>query len=282
MAFSESLTVRILGDSSGLQRELSRVLQSIDDLHQRVESTTRATGQVGTALSRISQATSPLQQVSSLLTRISQQSRLLSQQPVNLNVTPAINSLQRLMQSISAVAIQLRNLSAVSAVSSMPSFTPMVGPSVTSPTTRRMASGGLIVGPSGIDRIPTQLTAGEYVLNQQTVQTLGHSFVEQLNRRPETILGTTQLRSTVPLNDLQRSTAPSTTSRTSFQPVHTTTPGSGVNVSPVRAARTPEAINQTTSNHFGGITVVVNQVSEVGELVQRIEQQQRALRNRRG
>jgi len=282
MAFSESLTVRILGDSSGLQRELSRVLQSIDDLHRRIESTTQATGQIGTALSRVSQATGPLQQVSSLLARISLQARSLSQQPVNLNVTPALNSLQRLMQSISAVASQLHNLAAASAVSSMPTFAPLVGPSVAAPNTRRMASGGLIVGPTGIDKIPAQLTAGEYVLNQQTVQTLGPSFVDQLNQRPESILSTTQLRSTIPWNDLQRNAAPSATSRTSFKAAHATASGHGANVSPVRASHASEAINQTTSNHFGGITVVVNQAGEVSELVQRIEQQQRALRNRRG
>ena len=98
MSYSESLTVRILGDSSGLQRELDSVMQSLSTLQRDIESASRAGARIGDALSRVSRATGPLRQVSSLLTGVSQQARALSAQAISLNLAPAIAALQRLNQ----------------------------------------------------------------------------------------------------------------------------------------------------------------------------------------
>lgn len=176
--FTESLTIRILGDSSGLRRELEDVLRRLDALRQRIADVGSAGQQLAKSFSGLSQATTPLQQLSKLLTQITQQIRALSQTPIALNVQPALASLQRLFAMIEAVAARLRMISVLP--------TPYVGnPISTGPALPpKFAAGGLVLGPTGVDRIPALLTAGEFVLNRQTVAALGTDLLNSLNTSP--------------------------------------------------------------------------------------------------
>lgn len=271
--YSESLTVRILGDSSGLQQELSQIEQAISQLHDRISSTSQAGQQIGTALSRVSNATGPLQQISTLLSRITQQARSLSQQPITLNVRPAIAALNQLMQAINQVANQLRTLSLGGGGGGgrVPTAPPAGGG--VDRVGRPFAGGGLVTGPSGIDRITTRLTAGEFVLNRSSVETLGHSFVSQLNQRPESILSDS--RSQRPSLPAPLPVAPTSPRSRTRQPA--LSPSGTTSVIQHQSETTLQTIN-----HFGGVSVHLQQMVDLPELLSSIESRQSALRNRRG
>lgn len=111
MPATESLTIEIQGDSSGLSQALDSALEKIDSLQSAAEGASNAAGGVGARLANVSAAIQPLQLVSQQLMRISQQAQVLSQQSISLNVQPALSALQSLMSAIQAVASQLRTLS---------------------------------------------------------------------------------------------------------------------------------------------------------------------------
>ena len=174
--FTESLTVRILGDSSDLQRELSSVVSQLEEFQSRLADAGDGSRELSEGLRDVGQAGAPLRQLSSQLSGVQRQIQQLSGQTVTLNVQPALASLAQLSASIQAVLAQLAQLSGVRAV-------PGVGGSGR-PT--RMppgfAEGGLVEGAPGIDVIPAFLTAGEFVLNRESTQRLGTTFLTALNQ----------------------------------------------------------------------------------------------------
>jgi hypothetical protein len=174
MPFSESLTVRILGDSSQLRSELSQTVVQLQSLQERVNGLTTAGQQIGQSFSRLEGAMRPLQQLSQLLTQVTGQIRALSQQPVTLDVQPAMQALQALIQAIEAAIARLRMLGAVKAA------VPGAGGGGGGPAVR-LAAGGYVVGPPGADRVPAMLTAGEFVLSREATLALGAGFLGSLN-----------------------------------------------------------------------------------------------------
>lgn len=179
MSFSESLTVRILGDSSQLQRELDTVLQRFENLKSRISEASNLSRQFSSSLSRLSQVSGPLQQVGNLLSRIAQQLQLISQRPVTVNVNSALQSLNQLTAAAQQAAASIQAISAMSAIGTVP------GGTITNPTSggapRLLASGGLVTGAPGIDRVPARLTAGEFVMSRSATERLGLGFLERLN-----------------------------------------------------------------------------------------------------
>ncbi len=111
MPATESLTIEILGDSSGLSQALDDALSRVESLQSAADSAADAAGGIGGRLATVSTALQPLQQVSQQLSRISQQASALAQQPISLNVQPALSALQSLMAAIQAVAAQLQAIS---------------------------------------------------------------------------------------------------------------------------------------------------------------------------
>jgi hypothetical protein len=190
MSFSESLTVRILGDSSQLQDELRSVSDQFDQLQRRMSEVSQGAQRIGQAFRQLSSATRPLQQLHQLLGQIHQQLRAISQQPVTLNVQPALQALQSLLKMAQAVAAQLQALGGIGVPMGAPGGFPgmMGGGHVPAPAgggPRGMISGGLVAGPPGIDRVPVRLTAGEFVLRREVVQRLGGTLLDRLNRTPD-------------------------------------------------------------------------------------------------
>lgn len=175
--FTESLTVQILGDSSELQRELEQVAEGLDELQSRLSEASDAGRQIGEGLGRAQAAIAPLNQVSTLLNQISGQARQLSQQPITLNVQPALNALAQLSAMIQQVAAQLRTLGAGGGAAVPDVARP---PRMPAPVPG-FAGGGLVDGPAGIDQVPTWLTAGEFVINQESTRRLGTTFLNALN-----------------------------------------------------------------------------------------------------
>ena len=97
--FSESLTVRIVGDSRHLDRELGNVVRRLTDFENRLQRVSGFRDLFGGMSRQISALSRPLQGVNQLLGQIGQQLVLLSQYPVTLNVTPALVSLQRSLRA---------------------------------------------------------------------------------------------------------------------------------------------------------------------------------------
>lgn len=265
MSFSESLTVRILGDSSELQRELDSVLNRFDELKSQISETSNSARQFSSSFNRLSQALGPLQQVSQLIARIGQQLQSISQRPVSLNVAPALQSLQQLSRAAQGAAAAIQAIPPIPALGGG-SPTPL---GVAGPTQApvRLASGGLVSGPSGIDRIPAQLSAGEYVLNRDSVATLGLSFLERMNSSPRRVL------------DL--STTPQSKPTSRSVPKFNAFTGAQKSARRLDSARTISQSSQT-NNHFGGITIQVTSPADSEELVRNFQLQGIGRRIRQG
>ena len=179
--FTESLTIRILGDSSHLQNALDGVTRRLSDLQSRLSQIGNIEQQIGRTVGRFSRLTRPLEEVSRLLDRIANQARLLGRIPINLNVAPAINSLNVLSRMIDQIAVKARLLS-IGGIGGGGFPLPSPG------RVPRFADGGLVSGPGGIDQIPALLTAGEFVIRQPVVQQLGATFLSALNQNLRGVL----------------------------------------------------------------------------------------------
>ncbi|HVJ84975.1 MAG TPA: hypothetical protein VM452_04975 [Caulifigura sp.] len=186
--FTESLTVRILGDSSDLQRELESVLSQLDEFQSRLGEVGDGSRELADGLRGVGDAGAPLRQISTQLTNVQRQAQQLSGQTITLNVQPALVSLGQLSASIQAVMAQLAQLSAMSAAPAMG------GAGRPMRMGAGFSDGGPVEGPAGLDAVPAWLTAGEFVLNRDSTQRLGTTFLTALNRGS---IGTaTQTRST--------------------------------------------------------------------------------------
>ncbi|MEZ6065178.1 MAG: hypothetical protein R3B90_05610 [Planctomycetaceae bacterium] len=108
--FTESLTVHILGDSSGLRAELEGALHGLNEFQSRLTSITSSGDQLASSLGGVGKVGPALQSVSQLLNRITTQIRLLGQSPVTIDVSPALAALQRLLGMIELAAARLKQL----------------------------------------------------------------------------------------------------------------------------------------------------------------------------
>lgn len=302
----ESLTVQILGDSSGLQQELNSVADLLDQLEQQLFAATDGAEEFGNALGGLSAAVEPLQALSQELLLINQQVQQISSQPVTLNVQPALDALTQLMQSVQGVAAQLAALSAASLPGPLAGFPgmPFGGQGGGPFMPRAYASGGIVTGPGGIDQVAARLTAGEFVLNQHAVATLGVNQLDRWNRgtdlRPvtmpneltavepvrlppvfatgETLPTEPQKREVAPLPapipDLSRplSVVPVPAMAGPAQPAPARTSNSPIDPSPVLQ----------TMNHFGGIEIHVQELADASTLMQDLRRQGIGARHRWG
>jgi len=291
MAFSESLTVRILGDSSELQSELDSVLDRFNELKSKISETSNSARQFSSSFSRLSQAIGPLQQVSQLIAKIGQQIQSISRRPITLNVGPALQSLQQLSRAAQQTAAAIR------AIPSMPSVGPATGP-VPDPggggggfSPRNYASGGLVSGPSGIDRVPTNLTAGEYVINRSAVELLGLGFLEQLNASPnrfnQVATPARSLETSSGRGGKQKSPTNSSAMIPSLQVARTSpsfksSQNRNSNSLGSAALSRDTSHNSQTNNHFGGITIQVSDQAESESLLRNLQLQGLGRRIRQG
>jgi hypothetical protein len=261
MPLTESLTVRILGDSSQLRRELSSVAAEIEALQERLSEAGNAGRMLTETFGRASSGLGGLQQLSAMLDRIIQQVQLLSRQPITLNVQPALGALQQLMSAAQRTALQLRALS----------MTSRAGAFVPAETAggQGFAAGGLVTGPGGIDQIPARLTAGEFVLNREAAAALGESFLDRLNRGKARAR---EVSTATPVADALRRTLPAMPAEIGSATVNRVHPA---------AMHPVPAISQST-NHFGGIEIHVREATDVDNLLLDLRRRGIGLRNRRG
>jgi hypothetical protein len=243
--FTESLTVRILGDSSGLQRELEGVLSLLAGFRESVSSIADAGQSAVAGLSAIEGASAPLQQVSKLIATITRQLQVLAQTPVTINVAPALGALQRLLGIVDLVASRLRMLSAGSGAGGM------------LPAAGGAASKGLApspgVGSSGSMSVSGVAGAGGF--NTASALAVAPRFDVLSALQPG--------RGSVASAGGTASLDPTATRRA------TGAGGSSVT-------------GPSTTNHFGGITINVREAADLNGVVRDLRLQGIHLRNRRG
>ena len=175
---SESLTVRILGDSSGLQRELSAVARQIEEFRRRMSQVTELSQRVGRMSGLPSEMQGGLEGVTAELSGIRELIGQINSTPLVIDVTPALAGLQMVASVLEAIAARMQMLAAGPGI---PGPQPGGVPATVN-TGRRMAGGGLVSGESGIDRVPTWLTAGEFVLQRPVVEQMGVNALHRMNQ----------------------------------------------------------------------------------------------------
>jgi len=267
MPLVESLTVQILGDSSGLEQELNSVADLLEGLQQQLAGASEGAAGIGNAFGGLASALAPLQALSSELGIISQQIQQLAGQPVSLNVQPALEALNLLMQNAQAAAAQLAMLSSMS-LPGLPTGFPggISGGTggMTPMPPRAYAEGGIVTGPSGIDEVPARLTAGEFVLNRNAVAALGAGQLDRWNRG-------------IGLNETQ----PSGLSRSPEATIRGGLPTSSGSAAG-KSQSTSNSLVQQTMNHFGGIEIHVQETADVSEVLQDLRRQGISTRHRWG
>ena len=296
MPATESLTIEILGDSSGLSQALDDALSRVESLQSAADSASTSAGGIGGRLASVSSSLQPLQLVGQQLNRISQQAQAIGQQPISLNVQPALSALQSLMSAIQAVAAQLSILSNTGGgprggLSGSPGGT--VGPSPgASPrfnlTSRAISPQSLAVSP----RLVAPPTVARLV--PPLITSAGTSTYDLVNRisTPQQPLaepsperrsrGVTDVMQ-LPIRELFMS--------------HQNSPSLSRTPESRSAMNTPTAFHSnessldrsmqldhssSTVNHFGGITIEVRETADVNELVRDLRLQGLSTRHRQG
>lgn len=178
---TETLTLRITGDSAPLQRELDTVEQRLQSFSERVTQFTDVGRGVQQLASRFADLLRPLDQVTRSLDRIASQLVNLGNIPVRLNVAPALQGLAAISQQIDQIAAKLAGLAAPRPFIPAPLPLPADPGPIPIPI-RQFANGGYVTGPQGLDRIPSLLSHGEFVLRESAVRQLGANFLQQLNQ----------------------------------------------------------------------------------------------------
>ena len=190
MGFLETLTVRIEGESSGLERELDRVVGWVEELGSRLSSVGSQTGSFDRIREGLSQAVGPAERLGRQLDEVATKLAGIGRIPVTINANAALSTLASLKAGIDATAARLRSLSGgQAALTAAPGLTatalPASGIANGAAAIPRLAGGGSVRGPAGWDRVPAWLTAGEFVVSRPTVEAVGVEFLEALNRAPE-------------------------------------------------------------------------------------------------
>lgn len=283
---TESLTLRILGDSSGLRAELEAALSQLDAFEDHVAALADAGRRVGEGFGGLASAAAPLQQVSQLLSGIFKQMQVIRQTPLTINVQPALASLLKLSAAIDAIALKLRALSAAPAGSPPGAAAGGVNPAdklgalapamaaAPAAALATVSNGGapaaLVAPPAATPRVPH----GSDVLSPVrapvplSIERLALTTSPALSndRRPRVV-------EAPPVDPF------------AFPPRHSRSPQlpAAPELHRADADRTIGPVSTTaTTNHFGGITINVRETADVNALVRDLRLQGVQLRHRRG
>ena len=266
--FSESLTVRILADSSGFRTEVESALSLLDRFSNEVAAVAGIGQTLAQAFQPLSQGIAPLRSISRLLTLIQKQIRAIGQTPLTINVKPALAALRSLSAAIAAAAARLRALSAASSAPTAVAAGKGAQPLAAAGSVPR-ASAAAALPAAGLGRQSAPLHAAA-----PPTSPLGTATASSV---PSHFPTPAQLTVNLPASAASQSVENSSRrspSNESAQP------------SPVdRSARSnPTSIEPVTTNHnhFGGITVNVRETADVTALVRDLRLQGIHLRNRRG
>jgi len=187
VGFLETLTVRIEGESSGLERELDRVVGQIEELGSRLSTVGSQTGALDRLRDGVTQAISPAERLGRQLDEVATKLVGIGRIPVTINANAALATLASLNAGIDATMTRLQTVGGgQGATGSLPGMgsgpSPQAGIASGAAAIPRLASGGTVRGPGGWDRVPAWLTAGEFVVSRPAVEAVGIDFLDALNR----------------------------------------------------------------------------------------------------
>ena len=272
MPATESLTIEIQGDSSGLSQALDDALARVESLHSAADSASSSAAGIGGRLASVSTALQPLQQVGQQLSRISQQAQALSQQPITLNVQPALSALQSLMSAIQTVAAQL---SAISTFGGRSGGGYGGGPRGDSGSGPRSSAGGSSPGSSSSLSTGMSSPMSAPYLNILTQST----FAQSSAQASPPIADASQL----PVRDMfpasQSGSFPGGENDSRVMSRGSTSFSSGAS-SLDRSTQLDHS--SSTINHFGGITIEVRETADVNSLMRDLRLQGLSTRHRQG
>lgn len=247
MPATESLTIEIQGDSSGLSQALDDALAKVQTLQSAADSAGVSVGSIGGRLAGVATAMQPLQLISQQLTRISQQARTLSQQSISLNVQPALSALQSLMSAIQAVASRLSALSQMGGGM-------IRGPMQTGGGSGSSGGGG--AGTSGANSATPRIATH--------MATSPTPFSLELNAGAAIATGSSPIYEGIPV--VGRNTG------TSIAP----------DLSRTNTSYSSLDHSSSTVNHYGGITIEVRETADVNTLMRDLRLQGLSTRHRQG
>ncbi len=288
--FSESLTIRILGDSSQFQQELESVTKQITDLQFRLSQVSDLAVQLGSAFSRLNGMLRPLIQVNRQLGQIEVRIRRINRLPIVINVTQALNALAALLSMLNAVIARMQAISAIpSRVVGAPVSASTGGatggtgggaaapPSggVRNPIGAGMNSGGLVTGRAGVDRVPAMLSSGEFVMRRSAVQEVGTNLLFSMNRDGLQSLPKEKSSTSRGFN------GQGTDSGMSERLFRFLKKRDQNNLSAERTGGAGGS-GESTVNHHGDISIQVQQAVDVNSIIRDLRFADYRLRNRRG
>lgn len=272
--FSESLTVRILGDSSHLREELEAAVGLLDAFEKRLAGWGTLGERLNEGLGGVSAALAPLERVHQLLTGVQQRMETIRQTPLTINVQPALAALLKLSAAIETVAARLAGLAAASlsarvakgatSQAGAPPAAPVPGPA--SPVSPLAASAVLpdrLPLPSSSSGSPSQ-AAGDHLFRLGSPEFTPLLAAVSEPRFPR----------------FSDSSAEASPSAATLLPVLEEFRRTEVPLPLSRTAPAPPPV--MTTNHFGGITIHVRETADVNHLIRDLRLQGIHLRNRRG
>lgn len=278
--FSESLTVRILGDSSHLREELEAAVGHLDAFEKRLAGGGTLGERLNEGLGGVSAALAPLERVHQLLTGVQQRMETIRQTPLTINVQPALAALLKLSAAIEAVAARLAGLAAASLSAGMakgatsqagapPAASPAAAvPGPASPVSPLAASAVLP------DRSPLPSSSSS---SDPPSRAAGDHFFRLGSPEFTPVLAAVSEPRFPRFSD---SSAEASPSAATLLPVLEEFRRTEVPLPLSRTAPAPPPV--MTTNHFGGITIQVRETADVNHLIRDLRLQGIHLRNRRG
>lgn len=248
MPVSESLTIEIQGDSSGLSQALDTALANVESLRSSADSAATAAGGIGGRLANVSMAIQPIQLVGQQLARLSLQAQALSHQPISLNVQPALSALQSLMSAIQAVAARLSLLSQM--------------------------GGGSVRGGMGTRASTASPGAGAAAAAASSSGITSRSDASSAWSPAFTSMGLSTEASQAAASIPTLGYVP-TTGRTNV-------PADSPSSSHFGGAYSSHDLSTSTVNHFGGITIEVRETADINALMRDLRLQGLSTRHRQG
>ncbi|MFV0445870.1 MAG: hypothetical protein ACK5Q5_20015 [Planctomycetaceae bacterium] len=293
--FAESLTVRILADSSHFRADLDALLASLGRLRESVQAVAEGGSAIGDSFGQLSRAMTPLQQISKLLSTIQSQLRTISQTPLMINVEMAMASLTRLAGMIDLVAAKLNSLSSAGGGGGSSAGPPggLPGGGFGSLTTGGATP--LLAKSSALTSLAMpQLASTSAPVRSSPLPGPGEaqwdwrsiaSAMSRLTPEPQIVPSPVVLTRPAPQDIALTTTATVGPSNPPEQALQRNGPlQSQSTAEPQRGSiGSTNSTNSTlTTNHFGGITINVRETADVNTLVRDLRLQGIHLRNRRG
>ena len=197
---TESLTVSITADSADLEAELTRLSGRIAGFSAELAAIGEAAGAAGAAIATLAEAADPLARLSGIVTGLSAQLTAIASTPLTIDVSPAVAALQQVISTALMAAAAVSSIGGGFGGSPGGGLggIPGGGFGGAAPSLPRLASGGRVDGPGGVDRVPAMLTRGEFVIREAAARRFPDGLLDRLNASGPAALPPTSIHVSAP------------------------------------------------------------------------------------